>query len=448
MKTIDINEARALRILCISPLFAPAADSEAFCAAKLVRALTDTGTEVKVLSSESIRSKDRAFDGSEMWKATERLMVDVPQPSGREPIRSIRMAVRYQTSFYSRWVEDAIREAVRLHCARKFDIVYSRSLPMIGHVVGFWCAKIFGVPWIANINDPWEFHFVPGLSYPKTSRLNEAAYLFWLKRTIRSADLITYPCQQLHRFHEKLSGIPHRAEIVPHIGTRSVSKMIQPSFLRSFNLVHAGKLGVSEITGRSPMALLTGLRRFLDLHIDAQPVTKLTLVGQKDKATELLIEQLGMGANVQSIGRVSYEESLKYIASASACILVEGDFEEGIFFPSKLADYLAAAKPVIALSPKTGMVANLAEQRGIIRVACNDALEIQKAIESLYLDFTDNALGAASVSQELVSQFEAPVVARKFLAAIQSLLPSTSQTMSPYPEFIPQSSARCTTGVM
>ena len=439
MTISSTRERRSLRVLCISPLFAPAADSEAFCSAKLVRALTDTGTEVKVLSSESIRSKDRVFDASEMWKATERLIADVPQPTGREPLRSLSMAVRYQTAIYSRWVADAVREAARLHCARKFDLVYSRSLPMIAHVVGYWCAKIFRTPWIANINDPWEFNFVPGLAYQKTSAFGEAAYLFWLKRTLRSANLVTYPCRQLHQFHEKLAGMPHRAEIIPHIGTRSSTMIIQPFAGKTFNLVHAGKLGTSEITGRSTTALLSGLRQFFNLHPEAQPVTKLALVGQKDDQTELLIQKLGLRANVESVGRVSYEESLKHIASASVCILVEADFEEGMFFPSKLADYLAAGKPVLALSPKKGVAADLALQGGITRVDSKSANEICSAVENLYRDFAQNSLSTQAPCTNLISQFEPSVVAGKFLTAAESLLHPVQQTAMQYDELIANS---------
>jgi len=284
---------------------------------------------------------------------------------------------------------------------------------------------MFGVPWIANINDPWEFHFVPGLAYPKTSALNEAAYLFWLKRTLREADLVTYPCRQLHKFHEKLSGVSHHAEIVPHIGTRAVSKPARSVTASEFRLVHAGKLGSSEITGRSSNALLLALREFLNAHGEAKEITKLVLVGQKDSATSALVESLGLQNNVEVVGRVSYEESLNYIASASACVLVEADFAEGMFFPSKLADYLAARKPVLALSPRTGVVADLATQGGIYRVGCKDANAIQAAVESLYQDFMLNSLRNAGPSEALVQQFEPETVAQNFLTAVDSLMPAT-----------------------
>jgi hypothetical protein len=44
-------------------------------------------------------------------------------------------------------------------------------------------------------------------------------------------------------------------------------------------------------------------------------------------------------------GRVSYEESLAYIAKVAVGLLNEADLEEGIFLPPKLCDYLAARSP-------------------------------------------------------------------------------------------------------
>src|SRR5581483_3719585 len=108
-----------------------------------------------------------------------------------------------------------------------------------------------------------------------------------------------------------------------------------------FRIVHAGKLGSNEVTGRSSAALLTALFEFLRHHPDHRSSVELLLVGPEDAGTSATIAQLGLDDVVRTLGRVSYEDSLGYIASASVCVLVEGDFTEGIFLPSKLADYIA-----------------------------------------------------------------------------------------------------------
>ena len=163
--------------------------------------------------------------------------------------------------------------------------------------------------------------------------------MFWLRRTIRSADLITYPCKRLKDFHARLAKVDQVAEVIPHIGYKSKrARQIQDGH---FRLVHAGRLLASE--GRFGKAILLGLKAFLDTSAEAAEDTKLILVGPGDKETQSMISEMDLQRNIEIVGRVSYENSLEYIASASACILIESLVDEGIFFASKLADYLFAA---------------------------------------------------------------------------------------------------------
>jgi glycosyltransferase involved in cell wall biosynthesis len=411
---------QSLRILCISPLFAPSADSEAFCSTKMIRALVDCGVDVSVLASESIRSKDRAFDDSQLWAFATDIASEVPLPTMQQRMYSLLAAVKYQTSFYSRWVDVCVKQAERLHRSHRFDLVYSRSLPMIAHVAAYWCARAFKVPWIANINDPWEFHFLPDIQYPRTSRFESEIYLFWLRRTLRKASLITYPCQGLWKFHVGLAGMDHPATVIPHIG--SSWKKRPASNPSVFNLVHAGKLGAFDITGRSGYPLLLALRRFLDNTPTAAGQTLLTLVGPEDKQIQEWSDKLGLQSNIRVVGRVNYERSLQSIADASICVLVEANLPEGIFFPSKLADYLVSGKPVLALSPRKGVVASMADQEAIVRVDPDDPCMIQRALSDLYWDFRHGSLQRRAPHQELSNQFRSDAVARQFLKIAHRIL--------------------------
>ena len=419
-------------ILCIIPLFAPAALAEAFCGTKMVQALMDRGASVTVLSSGNLWS-GVPVDNSGLWESARKANVDVPVPRRWNPLHAMVTAPRFQTPFNGRWLASVIRTVKRLHQERRFDFVYSRSLPMVSHIAGFWCARELKLPWIANINDPWGFHFFleeahaigysapakTDAAYPKLSAFQRHEQLFWLRRTLRTADLVTYPCKGLHNFHSKLSGIDHAAEIIPHIGNSPKGGISKSD--SHFRLVHAGSLGSSEITGRSTNALLLGLAAFLATSPDAAVNTKLVLVGPEDKETQSLVMKLGLERNVENVGRVNYEQSLDYIGSASICILIEASMEESIFFPSKLADYLACRKPVLALSPRRGLAADLASRGELVHVGQNDPEAVRNAICRFYLEFKQDTLSSCGPSDQLISQLEGNAVADKFLKECQAL---------------------------
>lgn len=397
----------------------------------MVQALRDDGHSVTVLSSNTVWS-GFPVDDSRMWDSMGEV-IDIPTPSQPNLLNSVVMASQFQTPFYSRWIGSVVSAAKSLHKATPFDLVYSRSVPSVAHMAGFWCARKLGLPWIANINDPWIFNFFlerghtmgyaapaeTDTAYPRLSALEARAQLFWLRRTLKNADLITYPCRGLHDFHINLAGLDHAAEIIPHIGYRPKGSPHEPN--GHFRLVHAGTLGASEITGRSTKALLLGLKAFIETSTDAAAHAMLVLVGPEDKETKALVCELGLERNVQYVGRVNYEASLNHIFSASVCILIEASMDESIFFPSKLADYLVCSRPVLALSPRIGIAGDLASRNELVRIDQHDSEGIRNALSMFYAEFKRGTLNSRNPSDQLQAELQGKSVAKKFLTACRAL---------------------------
>jgi hypothetical protein len=411
------------RILCISPDFAPKRDSEAFCSTKFVNALSACGARITTIVYQ--KESEGGIDRSKMWDSVQSVVVRIPPPTEKNVWTSLTNTLRFQTWLWPRWTAEVVRHAKQLHEDTPFDIVYSRSLPMFGQIAGYWCAKELNLPWIANFNDPWDYHQFPvGTFFDSQTRRNIELSNFWMRRTLRHADLVTYPSNRLRHYQSTLSTIRHQSQIIPHVGNGQVWSEENEANGHSavFHLVHAGKLGSNEMTGRSAAALLEGLRLFLDKSKEARDSTRLTLVGPEDQATQAHIRRLGLEGKVISVGRMDYEESLKYIQSATICLLVEAEMAEGIFLPSKIVDYISARKPILALSPRVGVVADLVPGGGITRVDAGDASSIRDALDSLFVDFRKDALVQRSPSGLQVDQFRPELVARKFLALLPELI--------------------------
>lgn len=414
---------RRVRILCISPFFPPTVNSEAFCSGKMVKALLDAGLDISVLHCSNVNGSRPGRDESNFWRSLEDVSTDVVIPAVNNRLRTIALAARYRTHFYVRWIDAIVRRARELHAEQNFDVVYSRSLPTVAHLAGYWCATTLNLPWVANMNDPWDSFMVPGRG-GDASPLYSAVSTQWLRRTLRKADLVMYPSERLHHYQGRITGIDRPAVILPHVGysARAFDEFADVRSGAVFRLVHAGKLGSHEKPSRPAASLLIGLSAFLSAHPEARHMTRLTLVGPEDPETLTQIARLGIQSMVEVVGSVSYEESLRYIATAAVCLLVEARLEEGIFLPSKLVDYISARKPVLALSPRAGIVADLAADNAILRADPDDPRSVRDALEHLYEDFKRGTLHARNPTPELIAQFEPPVVAERFLTAIDRLL--------------------------
>jgi glycosyltransferase involved in cell wall biosynthesis len=362
------------------------------------------------------------YESSSIWKPIANATKNVGTTSPRNLIMRIMMAIQFRTNKYTSWIGDVITQAKTLHQDHSFDVVYSRSPPPIAHSAGYWCAKKLNATWVANINDPWDLFLAPN-SQAKTSSLHKLISKYWLNKTLRCADLVTYPSKRLYDFHTQLTRLSHKAEIIPHVGYRINAN----SQVDKFNLVHAGKLGLTLSTYRSSKGLLMGISKFLLAHPDASKITKLTLVGEdkdrqsEDKERRSITKNMGLKDIVRSVGWVSYEQSLQYINSASLCILVEGPMVEGIFFPSKFVDYIAAKKPVLALSPSVGVIADIIPSRGVFRVDADDHDAVAKALSFFYKRFKEGTLDEVSPSEEFVTKYEPQSVAQQFIAAIEKV---------------------------
>ncbi len=432
-----------MRVLCVSPLFPPTVNAEAVCAAKWALALIARGVDLVVLADPPPK-EGSPRDASVSWSALSARTVAVEVPAGLSRFSSglatLSLGWRYRVGrLYPRWIERVVAKAKELHAAAAFDLVVSRSLPARGHLAGYWAARALGLPWAAIINDPWDYHLFPArVSHGSFDR--RAVSNRWLARTLRDADAVFGPSARLNDYNRRLARSDRRIDVLPHVGwsLSNVASRFQSGSVHiatgrnacatqeeEFRLVHAGVLGREPLTGGRPAAgLLSALARFLSSRPEARGVTKLRLVGPEDADAKALAAKLGLGPDsigiVSFAGRVSYEESLREIASASACVLVEARMEEGIYLPSKFADYVAAAKPVLALSPAKGTLADYASgEKSIVRVDVDDEPAIARSITDLYDAWRTDRLASLKPSEKLQSIFCPDSIADAFLASTE-----------------------------
>jgi hypothetical protein len=100
------------------------------------------------------------------------------------------------------------------------------------------------------------------------------------------------------------------------------------------------------------------------------------------------------------------------MSSAAVCLLVEGNMPEGIFLPSKFADYIQSRKPVIALSPATGTIADLLPANGVTQVQVDSPSAIEAAIVRYYEAFASGQIASLQPDETLVQQYDGARIGR------------------------------------
>lgn len=253
------------------------------------------------------------------------------------------------------WMPHAIWRGLRSVRQRGGRLLFSTSPPASSHLVALALKRMTGLPWVADFRDCWTYDPLDGALARDGLRLQAERALE--ARVVGEADrviAVTEVARQdfLKRYPEaarKVVLIPNG--FVPHPaplpeggmeeGERGGGEGRRNGRLR---MVYTGTFSRSH-AGRSPEALFDALRGMSD-------APELVLVGALTEAEEGMARDLIERGVVRVVGPVSREEALAYQRSADLLVLVDHPRTvRASNVPSKLYEYAATGRPVLALVP-------------------------------------------------------------------------------------------------
>jgi glycosyltransferase involved in cell wall biosynthesis len=352
--------------------------AEGLASARLAEALARHGHEVTLLTTTS-----PGLDGVAVYRVE-------PDPPGAFDSLSKRMdgwgrigaiphLLRGCTMEEAGWVRAVARRASKLG---PFDVLHSRLNPAASHLAALAVLEELDLPWCAYFSDPWPHHLYPEpyrFTVGPLSRLRQERSL---DAMLRKAGSLVFPSGRLRDWllADRRKQFRPKSLIAPHLADREVAPSPakqgrdgEGSFLR---IRHAGFL----MKERRVEPLFAGLERFLAVHPGA-PI-RIEFAGRYAGVAP------GVPPALSSV--VSFEPSMPpdavraWMAAADVALLVEANLEEGIFFPSKLSDYLAGGRPIVALSPGRGVAADFLADGGGILAGPEDEAGIAAALERLH----------------------------------------------------------------
>jgi hypothetical protein len=355
--------------------------AEGLVSARLAEALARYGHEVTLLSTTSPDLEgvavhrvepdppgvlDRASRAMDRW--------------GR--IGAIPHLLRGCTVEEAGWVRAAARKASELG---PFDVLHSRLNPAASHLAALKILERADLPWCAYFSDPWPHHLYPQPYRFTVGPLSRLRLERSLDAMLRRAGSLVFPSVWLRDWLLKGRRESYRAKsfVAPHLSDRADREGAPSPAQRGrdgegalLRIRHAGFL----MKERRVEPLFAGLERFLATHPGA-PV-RIEFAGRYAGAAPEVPPSLS--------GAVSFEPAMPpdavqaWMADADVALLVEANLQEGIFFPSKLSDYLAGGRPILALSPRRGVAADFLSAGGGVLATPEDVPAIAAALEKLH----------------------------------------------------------------
>jgi glycosyltransferase involved in cell wall biosynthesis len=249
------------------------------------------------------------------------------------------------------WWPFAVCRGLRLLRSGRYDAVITSGAPHSVHLTGHTLHNWTGVPWVADLHDPWtDISYYDDLPHTVWARRLDAA----LERAVLSSAsaVTTVSPSWTDLFAEKADNTYHVVENGFNDDDFERGEEDPPN--ETFVLAHVGKLYKS----RNPTALWRALARLREE--DRIPALTVRLIGTVDPAVEQSIRTHDLDAIVERVAFVPHEDALRAMARSTLLLLVIESFAqaEGMI-TSKLYEYLASGRPVLGVGPPDGDASTL-----------------------------------------------------------------------------------------
>ena len=409
-----------MRVLFIATGYLPYTFSENLVNAKLVDAMVKHGWEVDVISKKD-EGPSYSIEWKEPWTYLKKSCYEINYSSHKllkyfDYIYSgWKMGNKYMVSI--RWARRAYEKAIELSSQNNYDVVITRSPNDIAHFVGYKLKNKLGIKWIANWNDP----AVPIWPYPYKHNLSSRKQKIEEKKTIliiETADINTFPSEQLRdHFIQHFPILSNkRTEIIPHIALLdSLFPKKETTRSTKLRICHSGNLSIE----RNPENLFKALREIIDSGIQN---LVFDIMGVATPFTEKLIKKYNLHQFVNIIGSYPYFESLEKLQEYDILLLLEANLDNGIFFASKIVDYVQANRPILALSPSKGFAKDFIEKHkcGIV-VDNTNYIAIKETFLKLYLQWKENKIVTRYNNRSALAELAPSVIMNKYQQIYNSL---------------------------
>lgn len=259
------------------------------------------------------------------------------------------------------WAPFAYRAALQLNARDRFDCVITSSPPESVHFVGR-ALRRRGVPWVADLRDGWTFEPIRPRFPTRLQRdYDERLERHWLG----DADAVVAVSRPAAEdLRERLGLDP---ALIPNgwdpdlsadaAATDAADRLLDPE---RTSLVYTGRFGSY---GRDPAGLIEAMRTLATEHPDAAARLELVIAGPLTEDEAALMGTDVSPARIVVAGTLERADALALQRAADALLLLASSRRTQLL-NFKVFEYLAAARPIVALAAGTEAGRIVAEAGG------------------------------------------------------------------------------------
>ncbi|MDX6643633.1 MAG: hypothetical protein QOD76_1595, partial [Solirubrobacteraceae bacterium] len=302
------------------------------------------------------------------------------------------------------------------------DVVIAETPPLFTAAAAVWVARLRHARLLLNVADLWPESAVQlgALKNRYAIRGAQAIERF----AYRHADLITAPTPGVRRAIEAHESFGGRVKLLPNAVD-----------IDRFDPDAVGAVGPKQVIYCGTVGLAQGVRTLLEaareLELD-QAELEFLIVGDGAERVELEALAATWGLrNVRFTGRVKHEQVPSMIEMAAVAVMLLRDvplFHDAL--PTKLLEYMAAGRPVVAAA--AGQVAELVSsaEAGIV-CPPEDAVAVAAAVRRLAANDAEGRRMGANGRRYVEDHLSRDVMVDQLDRELERMLGTTARTLEP-----------------
>jgi glycosyltransferase involved in cell wall biosynthesis len=370
--------------------------------------------------------------------------VELPESEHPRRFTFIQRFLKQQSAASKAWIANAVEIGRKVAVEQGVDLVYASMSPFNSAEAAERLSHLLGVPWVADLRDPWALDDV--MVFP--TRWHLRAELKRMRAALASASVIIMNTPEASRaLCEAFAGFAERVVTITNgydpedfqgpapAGDPKVFRIVHTGHLharlglrhrksRWFRRLLGGERVPVDLLTRSHFFLLRALAHWKDEEPSIQGQVELVLAGALSTEDRMVVEASGVSDMVRLDGYLSHLESIRLMRSANLLFLPMQKLPHGVrsrIVPGKTYEYLAARRPILAAVPD-GDAKDFVEASGLGDVCAPD--DVAGMLAVLKRRFTAFGSGASPppANDAFLNQFGRWELSRRLAATFEGVL--------------------------
>jgi glycosyltransferase involved in cell wall biosynthesis len=321
--------------------------------------------------------------------------------------------VRYLLSYPDRlkgWIPfalSAVEEIRRQN--RRIDAIVTTFPPIPVQLIGPRAKSLLGCPWIADFRDLWT----QNLAAPRHSR--QFIQIGLEKRTLGQADaLVTVSAPWADRLRERY---PNKKVFTITNGFDPDDFCPPPpAVTREFSITYTGQFYSGQ---RDPTALFEVVRDLVKVGAIAASDLRIRFYGSVEPWLHTLVQEYGLNKVVELNGSLPRPEAIERQRESQILLILPWD-DPG-HHSAKLFEYFAAARPVLAVGGRWGVLTQALEETQAGVHALSEA-QLRDFLLNAYAEYKKHGRVSYSGNRQAIERYSHPEMARSFSRVLDGIV--------------------------